>query len=49
LNVADEEIMPVYLDVAAEHRDTAQKLVSKLKVAREIMERLRRENQIKRS
>lgn len=46
LEVSTEEIMTVYLYVAQEHHETAAKLVSKLKVAREIMERLRRGNQM---
>jgi hypothetical protein len=49
LEVSSEEIMHVYMDVAKEHYDTAEKLVSKLKVAREIMQRLRRGNQMTRS
>jgi hypothetical protein len=49
LEVETEQIMSVYTHVAREHHDTAAKLVSKLKVAREIMEGLRRENQIRRS
>ena len=40
LEVGGEEIMNVYVHVAKEHYDTAEKLVSKLKIAREIMERL---------
>ena len=43
LEVTDQEILLAYTHVAKEHYDTVEKLVSKLYVARGIMNRLRRE------
>jgi hypothetical protein len=44
MEIGDWEIMKLYLDVPKEYHSVAEKLFAKLKVAREIMERLRREN-----